>query len=113
MTYAEVLVKHGPSIRGEKAIYPYIVLVEVTPIGKIQCRGSNQVSAVSAADDVADIDLLMGQADSGHKGLGSLLLRRFLAEGFLATPGVNRCAIDPTLTSNSAFKAFRRAGFEY
>ncbi len=113
MSYEDVVAKHGPSIRGEKPIHSYIVEVDSNPIGYIQWYLINDFPYISVANDVAGIDLFIGEADYLYKGFGSLILRRFLKEVVFATPGVNECVIDPAATNKAAIKAFERAGFEY
>ena len=61
--------------------------------------------------DAVNCDLLIGEVDFAHRGLGGPMLRRFLREVVFSDPRFTTCIIDPQPENASAIRAYEKAGF--
>jgi aminoglycoside 6'-N-acetyltransferase len=109
--------KYGPRIRGEEPTDPYLILYAGHPIGYSQTYRIRDypeyAAAVSADEEAAGVDLLIGEADYLHKGLGSHILRRFLRDVVFAPEDIVSCIIGPSEANAIAIRAYEKAGFRY
>ncbi len=116
-SYAAVVEKYGPRVRGEEPTDPYFILYGDRPIGYIQTsmiRDYPEYAAlVETDDDAAGVDLFIGERDYLHKGLGSHILRAFLRAIVFGAGGATSCIIDPSETNRIAIRAYEKAGFRY
>jgi len=116
-SYKDVAEKYGPYTQGESLTDPYLILYAGQPIGYIQTyriRDYPEYDAAVGADEVAaGVDLLIGEADYLHKGLGRHILRRFLREIVFAAEDIVSCIIGPSEANAIAIRAYEKAGFRY
>lgn len=94
----------------------YLVKLEGRPIGLVEwCRFGDHpdVAALYGIDDpnIVNCDVLIGEPDITHRGLGPAMLRRFLAEHVFREPRFQICIIDPETENRSAIRAYEKAGF--
>ncbi len=61
--------------------------------------------------DAVNCDVLIGEADAAHRGLGGPMLRRFLREIVFCDPRFSTCIIDPRPDNSIAIRAYEKAGF--
>src|SRR5579871_6521235 len=114
-TWDEVVAKYTPRL---SSVYPkksYIILYGDAPIGFIQTEmyasPDDYTREVPEADGAAGVDLLIGEVQYVHRGLGAPLLIKFLREIVFADPTVERCVIDPEPANTAAIRAYEKAGF--
>ena len=59
------------------------------------------------------MDLFIGEKEFIHKGLGSIIINKFLKNYIFIEDRVNKCIIGPEPKNLSAIKAYSKAGFKY
>ena len=118
----EVTAEYGDYIEGRVPILAYIVTTGVAdgarPIGMFtweRLADFPEVMSLYGVTDpgTANCDVLIGEPDWAHRGLGAPLLRRFLAEIMFADPRVTCCVIDPEVGNAIAIRAYEKAGFRW
>lgn len=95
----------------------YMILVEQEPVGYIQTYLIDDYPDYSRYLDVdenaAGVDLFIGEPDFVHRGLGAVILRRFLADVVFTQPGPASCIVGPEPRNRIAIRAYEKAGFRY
>lgn len=116
-SYEVVAEKYGPRTRSEEPNDPYIILSGDRPIGYIQTymiRDYPEYAALVETDEgAAGVDLLIGETDYQHKGLGSHILRAFLRGIVFGAGDATSCIIGPSETNRIAIRAYEKAGFRF
>ena len=116
-TLEQVAEKFLPRARDQTVVQSFIIIRDGQPIGHIQTYRVADFPAASAmvedAGGVAGVDILIGEEEHVHIGLGSHILRAFLREIVFAGPSVTRCTIDPEPENCIAIRAYEKAGFRY
>lgn len=102
----------------KKAIYPYIIYVEGSPVGYIQYYNALDFARegfdvkkypTQAAQSLAALDFYIGEQDYLGKGLGERILKEFLHTHVFAH--FDACLVDPDRSNKSALKTYSKAGF--
>jgi RimJ/RimL family protein N-acetyltransferase len=68
---------------------------------------------VQAGDDVSGIDLLIGEKEYIHKGLGPIIIKKFLKDIVFQKNNIKSCVIGPELKNIITIKAYKKVGFKY
>lgn len=109
----------------DEPIRRHVVTYGGEPVGYIQyCRVGDfaagekyaypEFVAYVGEPDVANIDVFIGEPAYLHRGLGPLLLRRFLREVVFADPRrFPACTLAPYEANAAAIRAYGKAGFRY
>jgi RimJ/RimL family protein N-acetyltransferase len=109
--------KYGPYTRGESLTDPYLILHAEQPIGYIQTYRLRDypeyAAAVGIDEEAAGVDLLIGEVDYLHRGLGKDILRRFLRDIVFAPEDIASCIIGPSEKNAIAIRAYEKAGFRF
>jgi RimJ/RimL family protein N-acetyltransferase len=117
LSYDEVVAKYAPSIRGDEPVHGFIIAYDGRPIGQIQTyriadfptyRGYIEIDG-----GMAGVDLLIGEPDYVHKGLGSHILCRFVRDIVFGTYQATSCLIDPEVDNTVAIRSYEKAGFRH
>lgn len=110
----DVRAKYLPRIADPSDAAPYLICLDETPIGYIQAYAV-EPGAWGLADirGGAGVDLFIGDARYLHRGLGPMILRRFIQEIALQDAAVAACFIDPSPRNRIAIRAFEKAGFRH
>jgi RimJ/RimL family protein N-acetyltransferase len=66
---------------------------------------------IAVEDGVAGVDLLIGEADSIGRGIGSEALDRFVRDIVFSDPEIHACIADPDAENHASLRAFEKAGF--
>ncbi len=87
-------------IDGTVAIFPFIVSYDALPIGMVgweRFGDHPDFMRTYGVDDpfAANCDVLIGDPDYAHRGLGPALIGRFLDEIVFLDPRITCCIIDP------------------
>lgn len=109
----------------DEPINRYLILYCGGPVGYIQyCRVGDfaadekyaypEFVAYVGEPEAANIDVFIGEPAFLHRGLGPLLLRRFLRDVVFADPRrFPACVIDPYEANAAAIRAYGKAGFRH
>ncbi|HEY3316401.1 MAG TPA: GNAT family N-acetyltransferase [Bacillota bacterium] len=113
----EITAKYGPRISGQVPTDPYLILLNGTPIGYIQTYlwrdHPSYAVHLKLTEEAASLDLFIGEERWRGRGLGPVVLNRFLKEGVFARPGVVSCVITPEEGNTAAIRAYEKAGFRH
>jgi RimJ/RimL family protein N-acetyltransferase len=116
-SFEDVVAEYAPGIAGNSPTRGYVILYGDASIGYIQTymlRDYPDYSVHMGVDeDTAGVDLFIGEREYLHRGLGSSILRTFLAEIVFGTMGAGSCTIDPEPDNTVAIRAYEKAGFRY
>lgn len=108
--------KYFPRIEDREPVEAYVILYDGSPIGYIQCypiSHDEEYARLVGVEDSAGVDLFIGEEDYLYRGLGSLVLRRFLGEVVFENESVKTCVIGPEPKNTAAIRAYEKAGFRY
>jgi RimJ/RimL family protein N-acetyltransferase len=113
----EVKKHYSPRITGSERVDVYLIIHDGMPIGMVQSYKLDDEPAEKANfgldRNCAGIDMLIGDKDYIHRGLGSGIIREFLKEIVFKEYDVDRCIVDPYVKNEIAIKAYKKAGFKY
>ncbi len=116
-TYEAVAEKYGPDIRGEEPTACTSSSTRARPSATSRPTGfaitRSTLRRFGADEEAAGVDLLIGEGEYLHKGLGSHILRRFLREVVFAAGDIASCIIGPSEANTIAIRAYEKAGFRY
>ena len=112
---AEVERDFGPAIRGAVAHQCYLALAGGAPVGFIQAytpaAWHHEGWWLDEHDPgVRGIDQFLAHADQLGQGLGTAMVRAFVARLF-ADPAVTRVQTDPAPENHRAIRSYEKAGF--
>jgi RimJ/RimL family protein N-acetyltransferase len=114
-SYDEIAEHYLSAIEGERPTDLYIALLDDEPIGFVQTYLVSDYpdygTLVGAGEGVAGVDLFIGDAALTGQGIGSEILRRFVAEIVFASPTTTSCLADPDVRNVASIRAFEKAGF--
>lgn len=98
-------------------VWAYVIEYADAPIGYIQTYRIDQhtdyATAVAIDEVAAGVDLLIGEPEYVHRGLGAPLLRRFLRDYVFPDPAIESCIIGPEPANTAAIRAYEKAGFRF
>ena len=112
---AELAADFGPAIAGKESLRAFIALEAGEPIGFVQAY----VPAATHHDGwwldehdpgVRGIDQFLADAGRLGQGLGTAMVRTFVAE-LLRDPAVTRVQTDPAPDNGRAIRCYEKAGF--
>lgn len=116
-TLDEVKKKYLPAIYGDIPTFRFIILFEEIPIGQIQMYKISDhpkyQKIIQITEEAAGIDIFIGEKDFLHKGLGSIIIKKFLTDYVFTKLGVSTCIIGPSPDNISAIKAYQKVGFTH
>jgi aminoglycoside 6'-N-acetyltransferase-1b len=111
---AEVEEEWGPLIEEGSTTRPYIALRDGEPIGYIQsyvAMGSGDGWWADETDPgVRGIDQFLAPADQLGQGVGTAMVRAFVAQLF-SDPAVTQVQTDPAPDNRRAIRCYEKAGF--
>jgi RimJ/RimL family protein N-acetyltransferase len=115
-TYEEVVEHYLPAIEGSDPTDHYIALLDKRPIGMLQTYlvpdYPKHATLMGVHDrGTAGMDILIGEAELTGRGIGTEIIRRFVAEVVFARPGTLSCVADPAAENAASVRAFEKAGF--
>lgn len=117
-TLEAVEAEYGPILAGVRPTHTYIALLAERPIGLMEwCRFGDYPDVMGfygvEDPDIVNCDVLLGEPDVAHRGLGPLMVRRFLEEIVFREARFSTCIIDPEPENKSAIRAYEKAGFRH
>ncbi len=116
-TFQEIADHYLPMINKKEPTDAFLIYYDRTPVGYIQTYLINDYpdynQYVQAGNNVAGMDLFIGERDYYHKGLGVQILVAFLNEVVFMNPLVQSCIVGPEPKNLAAIKAYHHSGFRY
>ncbi len=117
-SFESVVDEYAPDIAGKTPIHPFLISYAEKPIGwaSWECFGDTPhfMRTYGVDDpDAVNCDVLIGESEFVHRGLGAPLLRRFLREIVFSNPRYTSCIIDPEEDNSIAIRAYEKAGFRF
>jgi aminoglycoside 6'-N-acetyltransferase len=114
-SYEDVAGHYLPSIEGRRPVDLYLILLDGRPVGFIQAYlvadHPDFAARVGLGAGIAGVDLFLGEEELIGKGLGSEVLRRFVADVVFTEPATTACIADPDVRNTASIRAFEKAGF--
>lgn len=111
----ELASKYGPFIDGADLRTSHFVIEHQTvAVGLVQhyrVRDYPEWSDALRRPEAAGIDYLIGDGDRCGKGLGTIVIRRFVAVTFAAYPDVLSVVAAPQQANVGSWRALEKAGF--
>ena len=113
----ESIAEYRAAIEGSDPTKHFLIVVDGLPAGMIQTYrvadhpGWQQV--VQVADDVAGLDLLIGEPDLVGRGVGPRVLSQFAREVVFADPEMNGVVAAVEEPNRRSWRAFEKAGFRH
>ena len=113
-SFAEVEEDFVPYLEPTSPVRPYIAFADAAPIGFIQSYIAMNAGGGWWPDErdpgVRGIDQFLADADRLERGLGTAMVRAFVAHLF-ADPTVTRIQTDPSPFNARAIRCYEKAGF--
>jgi RimJ/RimL family protein N-acetyltransferase len=112
-TLEAVLAEYGEPMAGQGTTHCFVILADAQPVGFIQWYRLADEPAYAAAigePDGAAMDLLIGEPDAVGRGLGTLVIDRFVTD-VVAPAAITRIVAGPDVRNRRSVRAFTNAGF--
>jgi aminoglycoside 6'-N-acetyltransferase len=107
---------YGPSLDGRDPTDLYAIVVGGRDAGMIQtylvADYPDYAALIGVGEDVAAIDLFLGEGELLGRGLGTEIIRTFVSENVWARDATRACVADPDVENVASLRAFEKAGFE-
>lgn len=97
----------------ERSVSPFIIVLDSTPVGYIQCYDASKVGGgwwPDAKEGTFGIDQFIGEPSLVGKGLGTIIIKQFVNELFL-NPSVVEVIADPDPQNKRAVRVYEKVGF--
>ena len=114
--YEDVVEHYLPAIEGADPTDHYLLLLDGRPVGWLQTyvvldhpAYAEQIGISDSA--TAGVDILIGEEELTGQGIGTEVLRRFVADVVFARPETTSCVADPDARNIASVRAFEKAGF--
>lgn len=114
-TFEEVQKKLLPYVQGAKHMKCFVIFHSKQPIGYIQSYPlkdhlwENQDLPYEIIENAAGIDLFIGEESFLGKGMGRMILIRFLEKWIW--PFYQYCLADPDIQNKASIRLFQKSGF--
>lgn len=114
-TLPEVAGHYGPAIDGDDPSDHYVVLLDDRQIGFVETYLISDYpdweATIDAGPGAVGVDLFIADPELTGQGLGTELLRQFVATIAFARPEATHCIADPDAENVASVRAFEKAGF--
>lgn len=117
LSYEQIAEQYGGYVLGKEPVEPFLILYGAQPIGYIQAYRiadfPDYSRLIGLDEEAVGIDLLIGDPEYVHRGLGARLIARFLREQVFAHDAIASCVIGPEPKNTAAIRAYEKVGFRY
>lgn len=115
-SYDKVVADYLPGIEGRELCDHYLIAVDERPVGLIQTYLASsypdwEATPYLGSDEVAGVDLFIGEEDLLGQGLGGEVIRTFVADIVFARPATKACVAGVEPANTRSLRAFAKAGF--
>jgi len=104
-------------IHGIKPTQPFVVQYDGIDIGYMQFYRNSDYpeyqKEIDYYDDACGIDMFIGEKEYLHKGIGPLMIMKFLRDIAFPRSGLKTCVLGPDPNNTAAIKAYEKVGFVY
>lgn len=104
-------------INGERPAACFVIKCDGHPAGMIETylldNFPDEKESLDLSESYAGLDILIGEENYLHRGLGSRILSKFLKEVVFTRFDVNSCIIDPEPENKIAIRAYEKTGFRF
>jgi aminoglycoside 6'-N-acetyltransferase len=111
----QTVAHYGPTLDGRDPTDLYAILLDGREAGMIQTYLVSDYpeweAVIGVGDDVAGLDLFLGEAELLGRGIGTEVIRAFVTEVVFARESTRACVADPDLDNTASIRAFEKAGF--
>ncbi len=116
-TLEDIKNRYTPKVIGKGPTQAFIFSYQDQPVGYIQTYNvaawPEYAKAVGFGGDTAGVDLFIGNPEFIRKGLGHLVLKKFLEEVVFSREDISNCIMGPEPNNIMAIKSYSKAGFKY
>ena len=114
----DVFDEYLPMLSGEGPITAFVALYRGRAVGMMEWERMGddpEFQRVYEVDDpdTANCDVVLGEPDVAHRGLGPAIIQAFLTRVVFADPRITACVIDPETDNAVAIRAYEKLGFEF
>lgn len=114
-TMKQVETKYLPYINKERPTQGYLIYYENSPIGYVQTYKIHDyedcAQCVGISEVAAGLDIFIGEEKFLHKGLGKLIIHKFLKDIIFHSSETVSCILGCEIDNLAAIKAYEKAGF--
>jgi RimJ/RimL family protein N-acetyltransferase len=114
-TPEDVAAKYGPRIAGTVPVRGFIASVDGRPIGYVQTHRvadfPDYAAAVGELPRAVAIDVLIGEVEYTHRGLGPRVIAAAVEELVWTSFDAASCVATPRADNTASLRAFTKAGF--
>jgi RimJ/RimL family protein N-acetyltransferase len=117
-SFDEVVADFGPQIDGTRPVRSFLVEIDGRDAGWMSWERVADYPAFQNAyriedPDAVNCDMLLGEPEVAHRGLGPEVVRAFLPRVVFADPRWTTCVLDPEPDNAIAIRAYEKAGFRF
>jgi RimJ/RimL family protein N-acetyltransferase len=114
-SYDEAVEEYLAAIEGRDPADVYAIVLGSEAVGLVQtyllADYPVHAALVSAGDEAAGLDLLLGEESFTGSGLGTYVIRTFVSEIVFSRAATSACVADPDVRNLASIRAFEKAGF--
>ena len=113
----EAIEKRYEAIEGRRPTRQFLIVLDARPAGMIQTYlvrdHPEWQELVQVGDDVAGVDLMIGEPDLVGHGVGPRVLTTFVRDVVFADPSTNVVVATVEEPNRRSWRAFEKAGFRH
>jgi RimJ/RimL family protein N-acetyltransferase len=113
----EAIEKRHAGIEGRRPTRQFLIELDGRPVGMIQTYlvrdHPEWQELVQVGDDVAGVDLMIGEPDVVGRGLGPRVVTAFVHDVVFAEPSTNAVVATVEEPNRRSWRAFEKAGFRH
>ncbi|HRI69337.1 MAG TPA: GNAT family N-acetyltransferase, partial [Polyangium sp.] len=117
-TFESIVEEYSDYFDADQPIHVYIVEYDGRPIGMLDWQRMGDFPEFQRTyeendPDSINCDILIGEVDVVHRGLGVTILREFLRRIVFVDQRLTSCVIDPVPENAIAIRMYEKAGFRF
>lgn len=114
----EIEAEYLPQIAGRSPGRSFIVVLDGRAVGHVEWERMGDTPEFQRTyevddPDTANCDVILGEPDVAHRGLGAGMIRAFLERIVFKDARIRACVIDPMTDNAIAIRAYEKAGFRF